>query len=173
MKTDMMTNMVADKKADMAIRSQNAGFTLIEMIAGLLLLTIIGVFGSMLLVNIVKSYQWAQDNAHLTQKAQVALTRIAVEMSYAEEDTVDVDDNDNATTIVYDATYPDGSETFGNRIEKVGNALFLTVTGTDYALTDRVSEFILSEDNGYFTVELTMTGANNAPKKFEKSIALP
>lgn len=167
----MMTNMVADKKADMAIRTQNAGFTLIEVIAGLLLLAVIGVFGSMLLVNIVKSYQWAEDNAHLTQKAQVALTRIAVEMSYAEENTVVVDDN--ANTIVYDATYPDGSEVFGNRIERVGNTLFLTVTGTDYALTDRVSAFVLSGENGYFTIELTMTGANNAPKIFEKSIALP
>ena len=171
MKTDMMTNMVADNKADMAIRSQNAGFTLIEMIAGLLLLTVIGVFGSMLLVNIVKSYQWAEDNAHLAQKAQVALTRIAVEMSYAEENTVVVDNN--ANTIVYDATYPNGSEASGNRFERAGNTLFFTVTGTDYALTDRVSEFILSGENGYFTVELTMTGANNAPKKFEKSIALP
>ena len=164
----MMTNMVADKKADMAIRSQNAGFTLIEMIAGLLLLTIIGVFGSMLLVNIVKSYQWAQDNAHLTQKAQVALTRIAVEMSYAEENTVVVDDN--ANTIVYDATYPDGAEVSGNRFERAGNTLFLTVTGTDYALTDRVSDFNVSLGNGYFTITLTMVKTDNIQKIFEKSI---
>ena len=156
----------------MAIRSQNAGFTLIEMIAGLLLLTIIGVFGSMLLVNIVKSYQWAQDNAHLAQKAQVALTRIAVEMSYAEDDAgFNVDDE--ANTITYNATYPDETTVYGNRIERMDNSLILSRNGTIPTLTDRVSDFNVSLGNGYFTVELSMTGANNAQKKFEKSIALP
>lgn len=154
----------------MKIKTDNAGFTLIEMIAALLLLGIIGVFGSMFLVNMVRSYQWANDNAHLAQKAQVALTRIAVEMSYANAGTVQIDADDNI--ILYNATYLDGNEVLDNRIERNGSDLVIVINETSYRLTDRVEDFNL-EENGSFTVRLVMRGANDIPKTFEKSITPP
>lgn len=150
-------------------QSYRAGFTLVEIIAVLMLLGIIGVFGSFFLVNMVKSYQRAEDNAHLAQKAQVALTRLAVEMRYAT--SIDPDYSNN--TIIYNAAYPGGETVSGNRIEKNGNNLDIIVNDTPYTLTDKVAAFELEqgEENSYFTVALTMMGANDVPKVFEKSIS--
>ena len=157
---------------NMASQTFRAGFTMVEVIAVLMLLGIIGVFGSFFLVNMVKSYQWAEDNAHLAQKAQVALTRLAVEMSYATRPVL-IDEDSN--TITYNAIYPGGETVSGNSIERNGNNLDITISGTNYRLTDRVACFALEqgEGNSYFTVTLTMRGANDVPKVFEKSISLP
>lgn len=156
---------------DLKKKLNSAGFTLIEMIAGLALLGIIGVFGSMFLANMLKSYHWADDNAHLTQKAQVALTRMAVETSYADHGTVTITGN----SVIYDATYPDGSKASGTRIERDGDQLHLIIGDFGYTLTDRVVGFEVTESTDYFnfTVTLTMKGANDVPKVFQKTFPLP
>ena len=152
----------------------SSGFTLIELIVVIVILGIISIFGTFFLVNMVKSYMWATDNAHLTQKAQVALTRIAVETAYADSASVVITGN----TITYNATYPDEAAT-SNQIKLDSSdpgRLVLVRGGDDHVLTDRVTSFTVSEDHlddGYFTVTLTMTGANNAPQTFTKTIALP
>jgi len=157
---------------NMASQTFRAGFTMVEVIAVLMLLGIIGVFGSFFLVNMVKSYQWAEDNSHLAQKAQVAITRLAVEMSYTTS-PVQIDEDNN--TIIYNAIYPGGETVSGNSIERNGNGLDIIINGANYTLTDRVAGFDLEhgEGNNYFTVTLTMMGANDVPKVFEKSISLP
>ena len=146
------------------------GFTLIEIIVVIVIIGIIGVFGSLFLVNMIKSYQWAEDNAHLTQKAQVALTRIAVEMAYADEGSIAVSGN----TITYNATYPDGTQETGNKFELSGSSLMYENENDQYVLADHVDSFVVDVDNwhdGYFEVSLTMTGSNEVPQEFKKTIA--
>ncbi len=59
---------------------KNKGFTLIELIAGLVLFGILTSFVGIGLVDIVKSYTFSQENNELAQKAQLALTRIKLEL---------------------------------------------------------------------------------------------
>ncbi len=154
------------------IKIRNSGFTLIEIITVIVIIGIIGMFGSLFLINMIKNYQWTEDNAHIAQKAQVALTRIAVEMAYADKGTIAVSGN----TITYNATYPVGTQETGNKFELNGSSLMYENDDDQYVLADHVDSFVVDVDNwddGYFEVSLTVTGANEASREFKKTIALP
>jgi len=151
-------------------KKNNAGFTVIELIAAFLLLGIIGVFGSLFLVNMVKSYQWTKDNAHFAQQVQVVLTRIAVEMAYANEDSVILSDD----MITYDVMYPDGTSMDDIQIGWDGTGrLLLYVNNDEYMLLDGVSSFHLEDSDGYFTVFLAAEGSNALPREFAKTFMKP
>jgi len=57
------------------------GFTMIELIASLVILAIIGVVAGAGLVSFVKGYVFTKENAKGVQKGQTALARIAKELS--------------------------------------------------------------------------------------------
>jgi prepilin-type N-terminal cleavage/methylation domain-containing protein len=56
------------------------GFTLVEVIASLLIISILGALAGMGIVNGTRSYLQARENAHLAQKAQIALSRMYREL---------------------------------------------------------------------------------------------
>jgi hypothetical protein len=127
-------------------------FSLVEVIAVLVLATI------------VRGYQWSADNAHLVQKAQVAMTRIAVELSASDTPV---------TTTAHSFTV--GQTTVG----RAGNQAVLRVATGGAALTDgsvlvdSVTSFSVSESGGIVTVTLGLTGANAAEQTFQVSTATP
>lgn len=57
------------------------GFTLIEMIASLVLMGILATFMSVGVAKIIEGYLFTKDNAETTLKAQMALTRLMKEFS--------------------------------------------------------------------------------------------
>ena len=60
---------------------KEAGFTLIEIITSLLIVGIIAVVSGMALVTGMKGYLFARDNTSITQKAQLAMTRMGRELT--------------------------------------------------------------------------------------------
>jgi prepilin-type N-terminal cleavage/methylation domain-containing protein len=56
------------------------GFTLVELIFSLVLLGIIGVFGTLFIVESLEGYILARSNVEKTQKAQSALVRLTMEL---------------------------------------------------------------------------------------------
>lgn len=151
-----------------SISKDTRGVTLIEVIVALVILGALGVLSTMALTKMAESYLWAKDNAHLAQKAQVALTRISAELNYASQPVV-VDPG----TIIYHAEYPDGTEANNNRIVIQGNELFLRLPGNEqYVLADNVTAFTLSEPNDYLIgIELRLEGVNGIEQHFTTSIA--
>ena len=150
-----------------SISKDTKGVTLIEVIVVLVILGALGVLGTMALTKMAESYLWAKDNAHLAQKAQVALTRISAELNYASQAEVD------AGEIKYQAEYPDGTAVNNNRIGIQGNELFLRLPGNEqYVLADNVTAFTLSEPNNYLIgIELHLEGVNGVEQRFTTSIA--
>ncbi|MBS3731771.1 MAG: prepilin-type N-terminal cleavage/methylation domain-containing protein [Desulfobacterales bacterium] len=153
------------------ISKDRRGFTLIEIIAALVILGALGVVGTMALAKMVESYQWSKDNAHLSQKAQVAMTRIASELSYATDVKI------SGNTIRYDAEYPDGTTSARNRIGVQGGQTVLRLSvdnaplGQGYILADNVTEFAPSRSNNHLiAIELRMQGANGVEQAFTTSI---
>lgn len=145
------------------------GFTLIEIITVIVIMGIIGGFGSIFLMNMIKNYQWAEDNAHLAQKAQVALTRIAVEAAYA--DSIDAVNDDEILI-----NFSNGPSI---TIYRDGDTIFFEPNNSSpFPLADRLKNdadgFTVEKENSkYLTVTLRMIGANQAEQAFTKSIALP
>ncbi|MFW6011013.1 MAG: type II secretion system protein [Desulfosalsimonas sp.] len=162
------------------ISKDSRGFTLIEVIVSLVILGVLATVSTIAIVKIVEGYQLAKDNAHLTQKAQVAMTRIAVELNYATE--VEIPGNSN--TIIYTAEYPAEDPdcttvSEDNRIRRTQQENLILREGNDsYILADGVSGFNASrppEEEDYrdymVDIELSMEGANGVEQNFTTSIA--
>lgn len=64
------------------------GFTLIEMVAVLLLVGILGAFATVGINQSVRAYIIATENAHMAQKSQLALTRLGLELADCREGCV-------------------------------------------------------------------------------------
>ncbi len=59
------------------------GFTLIEIIVSLVLMGIVGLFIGQAIYQVVQSYIFAKKNIELTEKTQLALSRMSLELQYA------------------------------------------------------------------------------------------
>ncbi len=71
-------------KQRMKIRQNQYGFTLIEVIASLVIIGILATMTSVGISNIFKGYLFTKDNAETALRAQVALTRLMKELSSVE-----------------------------------------------------------------------------------------
>ena len=87
--------------------AKHNGFTLIEMIAVLLIVAVVATVSGMAIVTGIKGYLFATDNASISQKAQMALTRInrelmeLVDVTSAEQSRVTYRRLDDTRTTLY------------------------------------------------------------------------
>lgn len=120
------------------------GFTLIELIASLVLLGIIAVFGGMFVVQGMEGYIFSKKNSEKALKAQIALDRIALELR-------NLNGTDDFTyTLIEDSSVSYTSiepELSGTRsITYSGDSIFIGVDGDSYTLIDEISNFRLSQN---------------------------
>jgi len=140
-----------------------AGFTLIELIAVIVILGFISIFaGNMFSLGTrgVLAARQAEENG---QKAQIALSRIAVELrdingGPASGGAVGI----TATSISYTSANTLLSGTRILAYDSAGKTITLTVGGTSYILVDGVSACTMSASTTYaptFTVSFTLTNS--------------
>lgn len=104
------------------------GFTLIEIVASLVVMGIIAVFGTSLLTNAVRGYTHARNADEVVQKAQMALQRMTIEFTQL----VPSGSSGNAANITYNFN---GTNCF---IFQNGNAIVYQYNGANYTLVDGV-----------------------------------
>ena len=86
---------------------REAGFTLLEIAAVLVLVGILSAVAGFGIVQGVEGYVWAQNNAETTQKAQLALSRITREL----RELSSINSASSNTVIIF--TTPSGARTIG------------------------------------------------------------
>ena len=108
-----------------------AGFTLVEVIASLVIVGILGAIAGMGIVTGLRGYMQAKENGHLAQKAQIALTRINRELM---ELTDVIDFGGGADSwVIFDN--PNGRQA----IRKVGDTLQLCILDSTKTNLDGVT----------------------------------
>lgn len=129
------------------------GFTLIEVIAVLILTSITFVFAGMLLVTSTEVFISNKEAVEDSQKIQVAMNRLVKELTYAGAGTVVVDEN--GRTVQWTSRHPD-------RFGEVETATWNGTSGTNLtlqgvALLDNVSVFTVASTVDTITITLRST----------------
>lgn len=161
------------------------GFTLIEIIVVMVIMGFLVLLGSYGLNNAVDGYVLARDNAHLSQKAQAALDRIAVELSNITFNGTRYNVNaGNGTSITYTANFGGADET--PTISLVGTEVhFDNITLTDQAVAGTGLQLtywnsanppaaVAATDSAMrlIGVSLTLAGPLNTTRTFGTRVAL-
>ena len=121
----------------MKMRQNQYGFTLIEVIASLVIIGILAMMTSVGISKIFEGYLFTKDNAKTTMRAQVVLTRLMKEFS-----SIDAVDSSSKTSLTY--SYTKNGVSIPNRTLSwsgtAGDPLMLGVN----TLTEDVNDFELS-----------------------------
>ncbi len=118
---------------------QEAGFTLIEVVASLVIVSIIAVFSSLFLVVGLEGYEFTRNAADAAMKAQVALNRISLELK-----TINSIPSAPVTNSSLAYTSSDDTLTGSRTLKFASGNLYITVDGVDYKLIENVSNPVLS-----------------------------
>jgi prepilin-type N-terminal cleavage/methylation domain-containing protein len=110
------------------------GFTLIEIITSLVVLSIIGVIAGMGMVSIAKGYVFTKKNAAGAQKAQIAMARIVKELA-----VTDSISSGSASSITFNSKSPPAQQ----RVLFWNNTNYTLSIDSDLLL-DNVSSFNLA-----------------------------
>ncbi len=125
------------------------GFTLIELIVVLVLVGLLASLAGMGLVTGVQGYLLSSENAEITQKAQLAMTRLTREVM----ECTNCGGTSGAISLPFDYTNP-----IGNRRLEVSNGnLMIGPQGNTDVLVNIVHAFTLNrEDDGRVTILLRL-----------------
>lgn len=156
----------------------NKGFTLIEIIASLVILGIVTAVVGLSAVQMVKSFLFSGKNSGTLLKGQIAIARIQKELNNAKTVYVSGTNGTKITFTSYKDTVP------------VDHTLSWAGSGNDLlwdsiVLTDKVSSFSLAYYNNYngtantafsanskiIEVNLVLTGADNVTAAFSVRVA--
>lgn len=125
---------------------QQSGFTLIEMIATLVLVGFLGLVIGLGIVTGMKGYLLAKDNAEITQQAQLALARISRELM--EIKTISVTVGAPSTAIIYENTTGDHALAKVGSAIKIRNDKILPDSQMGDPLVENVTQWQLSCEKG-------------------------
>ena len=148
------------------MRSNN-GFTLIEVVASLVIVSIIAVFSSLFLVIGLEGYEFSRNAADAAMNAEVALSRISLELKTIDSIPAGSPPVTN-TSLTYVSS--DAALTGTRMIKFASGNLYISVDSVNYKLIADVSSPVLSlqledldndgtaDDVAYVSVGFTLDG---------------
>jgi|GEM_PF-3490202 len=145
------------------------GFTLIELTLVLIIMGLVGLAGTLGLMDAVNGYVRSADTNNMATKAQITLARIAIELTNINFGTNPLAPGNGitastATSITYDANFGNKNAAQTCCVTTAGNVLTrnganLTLNGM--TLCDRVQDFQLRYYDNFNTAAQTTWGANS------------
>ncbi|MEF2144241.1 MAG: type II secretion system protein [Desulfovibrionaceae bacterium] len=121
----------------------NSGFTLIELVATVVILSVVALITSLFLVMGVESYVVAADTARSAQAAHNALDRISLELKSARglPGTSQVSLTANS---VFSYSSMDPNLPGTRALRQANGSLFLSINNVNYLLLENVNAFVLN-----------------------------
>jgi prepilin-type N-terminal cleavage/methylation domain-containing protein len=147
---------------------QHHGFTLLELIAVLVLVGIMASIAGFGVVAGVRGYLMASESAQISQKAQLAMTRLSREIKECPMSSCGGGNGTIALPFDYENNLGED-----RRLELDGNELKIGSTTTTHILTDQVAAFTMERigDNGPIEIELSLNHLQGGGQQnFEISI---
>ena len=161
-------------------KSDEKGFTLIEVIVTLILVGITAALAGMWIVSVANGYIFARMNAGTVQKGQLAITRLTKEFSALQSVTATAS---APTSITFNRADPGNPSGIPVTVSQSGNTLQLNVNNAGNSiLMDNVAGFTLrycstpgsttcpdqtwSSSSRIIEITLTVAGADNVPSTF-------
>jgi prepilin-type N-terminal cleavage/methylation domain-containing protein len=143
------------------------GFTLIEIIASLVILGLLGGTISVLILGrVVDAFYLTKTNVETAQKGQIALNRLTKEFT----NITKVNSSGAASINFNSLSYVDGTLQTDRNVSWVGDTLLIG-NGDDLdILVDNVSSFVLTYYGEVIEFTLSLVGANNAVSVFTSRV---
>jgi MSHA biogenesis protein MshO len=150
--------MVAERKNQL-LRNQ-AGFTLIEMIAAIVLLGIMGLFSTQFISGAAQSNQLVSGQKGLVDDAKLAMEFMLREIRVANESDTSI--GTTATSITFDKYGGLTEDTDSTEISYslVSGAIVRTSTNATTTLATQVTAFSVSQSDNFYTLSMTLAGDN-------------
>lgn len=114
-----------------------SGFTIIEVVATLVLLGVMAIFLTPVLTNVVRGYVMTRSTDAITQKAQIALQRMTIELSYA---TVLSKPSDKHSIIYTSSFYNNTNDIENHTVLQYGENVFYYNGSNMYLFIDSVAD---------------------------------
>lgn len=148
------------------------GFTLIEVIVVLVLVGILAAMAGIGLVAGVQGYLMASENAEISQKAQIAMTRLGREILQCSNCDAGNIPPGNLGTYTYKIMEDGSDEEIVRAVRFVGNRVELGKSlDNTFVLVDQVQSCSLSrETDGTITITLVINHAQGGTQTFETKI---
>ena len=155
-------------------RSQEKGFTLIEVIVSLVLVGIISAMMGLGLMQITQGYIFSRQNSETVQKVQIAMARIVKELSAAT--AINSTPAPTATSVSLTRLPGPVTNTItfaGNTVQINGTTLIDNVAACSFTYFDAAGLSTTTTANiGRVDISLTVTGASNQPSTFTNRVDL-
>ncbi len=170
----------------MSLLQSQRGFTLIEIIVVMIVLGLMALMGSFGLGRAIEGYNLARENSEVSQKAQNALDRLAIELSHIPFNTGMSRYNISAGTagsLTYTANFGGADEI--HTFTQVGNQLLLDNLPLTDLVTTNGLQFSYLDINGntvggggadpalrIIGISLSLRGSVNVTRTFNARVAL-
>jgi prepilin-type N-terminal cleavage/methylation domain-containing protein len=171
----------------MSLLQSQRGFTLIEIIVVMIVLGIMALMGSFGLGRAIEGYKLARENSEVSQKAQNALDRLAIELSHIPFNTGTSRYNisaGNAGSLTYTANFGGADEI--HTLTQAGNQLLLdNLPLTDLVVAGNGLQFSYLDKDGntvggggpdpalrIIQISLSLRGLVNVTRTYNTRVAL-
>ncbi|MBC8285292.1 MAG: prepilin-type N-terminal cleavage/methylation domain-containing protein [Nitrospinae bacterium] len=142
------------------IRNQ-AGFTLIEMIAAIVLLGIMGLFSTQFISGAAESNRLVSGQKALVDDAKLAMEFMIRELRVASEDLTNIS-LPSSTSITFDkySALTVDTDTTQINYNLVGTNIVRTSSNATTTLASQINTFSITKSGNVYTITMILTGSN-------------
>lgn len=157
-----------------ACHDGNRGFTLIEIVIGLVLLSIVGLFSIGYLRNLAETTQLSENQKTLMDESKFAMEFLVRELRMADDTVNSITIGGGGTSVTFDKLNAYPKDTNVSSVNYTWNSGAKTLTRTSASVTTtlavNVTFFNISVSSDLYTVKMTLQGSSGENFSLESAV---